>query len=253
VKLIQISDTHIVPDGELVHGLDTGARLEACIAEINRHHDNASFCIVTGDLTDKGDAESYAGLRRRLAKLQLPYYLLIGNHDDRAVFRHCFPEIPCDPNGFVQSMLETDLGFCIFLDSNTPGERIGSFCEKRAAWLTERLAETGGNPAYLFLHHPPFEIGIPGLDEIRLIDPSHLMAALSGHENLRHLFLGHEHCPVSGSWRGLPYSAPRATAHQVATDENATKLQYLDAPGQYAVISIAANRTCVRLENAPSV
>lgn len=139
-----------------------------------------------------------------------------------------------------------------FSTATRPGEGIGTFCEKRAAWLTQRLAETGGNPTYLFLHHPPFDIGIPGLDAIRLRDPSHLTAALSGHEDLRYLFLGHVHCPVSGSWRGLPYSAPRATAHQVATDEKAAKLRFLQSPGHYAVISIAADRVCVRFEEAPA-
>jgi 3',5'-cyclic AMP phosphodiesterase CpdA len=249
VKIIQISDTHIVPPGAKLHGLEPCRRLDACIDAIAAQHGDASFCVVTGDLTERGDAQSYAALRQRLERLPFPYHLLIGNHDRRDVFLKCFPEFAFEPDGFAQSMLECDIGFCLFLDSHTPGESWGSFCEQRADWLAARLAETAGNPVYLFLHHPPFDIGIPGLDAIRLRDPGNLVAAMSGHDNLRHLFLGHVHCPVSGSWRGLPYSALRSTAHQVTTDEKSSRLGYLDLAGQYAVIRLLADVTSVRLES----
>ncbi len=35
MKLIQITDTHLVPPGERLYGLDPRARLEACIADVN--------------------------------------------------------------------------------------------------------------------------------------------------------------------------------------------------------------------------
>ena len=44
------------------------------------------------------------------------------------------------------------------------------------------------------------------------------LAVIAGRKNIRHLFFGHLHRPVAGSWRGIPISTLRATSHQVALD-----------------------------------
>ncbi len=64
--------------------------------------------------------------------------------------------------------------------------------------------------------------------------------------NLRHLFFGHVHRPVSGSWRGVPFSALRSTVHQVALDwETEYPVPYtLETPG-YNVIFLEPDKTVV--------
>ena len=44
----------------------------------------------------------------------------------------------------------------------------GSFCEKRGNWLKNKLEECGNSQVYIFMHHPPFNIGIPALDRIKI-------------------------------------------------------------------------------------
>ena len=116
MKLIQLSDFHFVPPGIRLLGLDPRARLEAAIADINRHHGDAELCLLTGDLADHGAPEAYDALRETLAALQLPWRLTIGNHDNRAAFLRAFPEAPHDENGFIQSVVSTDAGPVILLD-----------------------------------------------------------------------------------------------------------------------------------------
>jgi 3',5'-cyclic AMP phosphodiesterase CpdA len=246
MKLIQVSDLHFVPPGVRLLGLDPRARLEACIADINANHGDAELCLVTGDLADRGAPAAYRELREVLASLAVPCRLLIGNHDDRPAFREAFPECPLDQNGFVQSVVRSAAGDLVLLDTHEPGTGAGSFCAARQAWLCARLAEAGDRPVYLFMHHPPFDIGIPSLDRIRLEQPEGFAAALDGGANILHLFFGHVHRPVSGSWRGIPFSALRSTVHQVPLDfETVAPVPYNHEAPAYAVILIEDGRTVV--------
>lgn len=218
MKLIQVSDLHFVPPGGSLYGLDPRARLEAAIADINENHGDAELCLFTGDLTDTGTPEAYGSLREVLSALRVPCRLLIGNHDDRENFSQAFPEAPPDENGFIQSVVRQPLGDLILLDTQEPDSHAGRFCARRQAWLRDRLAETRGRLAYIFMHHPPFDIGIPSMDRIRLMEPEGFTQIAEEAGNIAHIFFGHVHRPVSGSWRGIPFSALRSTVHQVRLD-----------------------------------
>ncbi len=253
MKLIQVSDLHFVPPGTLLFGLDPRARLEAAVADINRHHGDAALCLFTGDLADGGAPEAYAALRETLAALQLPYRLILGNHDDRGNFRRAFPEAPRDEHGFVQTVVTTDAGDIVLLDTHEPGQASGSFCAQRQAWLRARLAEAGERPVIIFMHHPPLDIGIPSLDRIGLVDKQGFAEAVTGAlegragaAGIRHIFFGHVHRPVSGSWRGIPYAALRSIVHQVRLDLVTERLlSYDHTPPAYNVILIDGADTVV--------
>jgi 3',5'-cyclic AMP phosphodiesterase CpdA len=69
----------------------------------------------------------------------------------------------------------------------------------------------------LFLHHPPLPVGIPFMDSIALRNPDALWETLAPHRaRVRHIFHGHLHRPIAGSWRGVPLSSLRGTAFAVA-------------------------------------
>ena len=218
MKLVQVTDLHILRPGFGIFGIDPRARLEAAIADINRHHGDAALCLFTGDLTDNGAPEAFGELREMLGQLELPYRLLLGNHDDRSNFLAAFPESACDPAGFVQSRVSLEGRELLLLDTHEPGQGAGTYCARRCTWLREALAAAEGRPVYIFMHHPPFDIGVPCMDRIKLADDAAFAEAVAGADNIKHLFFGHVHRPVSGSWRGIPFSALRSTAHQVPFD-----------------------------------
>jgi len=105
-KFIHITDTHFVPPGNLLYGLNPIDRLALCVADVNRHHPDAAFAIFTGDLAHKGQPEAYQALKREVDKLVIPFHLMVGNHDDRANFRATFPATPVDAGGFIQYAFE---------------------------------------------------------------------------------------------------------------------------------------------------
>lgn len=250
MKIIQITDTHFVSPGNTLHGLDPRKRLNACIDDLNAHHSDAELCIITGDLADCGDRSAYEDLEQSLSQLRIPVRLMIGNHDDRGTFKDVFHEVACDEHGFVQSVVETPLGRLLLLDTVATGHAEGAFCELRARWLDSRLAEAPRTPAYLFMHHPPFEIGLPSLDRIRLLGPDLLRSVLQRYDNVRHMFFGHVHRPISGSWLGVPFSMLRATNHQVPLDfQTIRPVPKSHEPPAYAVALIDAETVVVHLND----
>lgn len=215
MKFIHLTDPHLVPPGERIYGLDPEARLRSAIADINKTQGDAAFVLVTGDLTHRGKPAAYALLRRALGELVIPCHLLLGNHDDRGAFRDAFPEVATDEHGFVQSVVETPAGPLLLLDTNQPGTASGWFCERRLAWLDRTLGAAKGQRAMLAMHHPPFDVVLPALDAIGLVQKAELGAVLARHA-VRHIFFGHVHRPIHGTWRNIPFSTLRALNHQVA-------------------------------------
>ena len=217
MKIIQITDLHLVKPGELLFESDPLDRLEACIADVRANHTDADLCVITGDLADRGESEAYAALRDRLHSLPMPVRLLLGNHDDRASFRAAFPDAGIDERGYVQSFLDTPLGRFLFLDTNEPGTHAGWYGADRQEWLRERLAEVAGRPVYLFMHHHPFPVHYRAADDLILRQGEAFADAIDGHA-VRHIFFGHVHRPIAGSWRGIPFSTLRGLNHQVWLD-----------------------------------
>ena len=96
MKFIHITDTHLVPPGEMLCALDPAERLNAIVDAINRVHSDAEFVVHTGDLSYHGREPAYRAMRAILDRLQMPYHLLIGNHDDREAFKRIFHDTPVD-------------------------------------------------------------------------------------------------------------------------------------------------------------
>ena len=217
MKIIHITDVHLVPPGEKLFETDPQERLVACLAHVAAHHADADLCIMTGDLTHDGEEEAYVALRDALRFFPIPVRLVVGNHDNRAAFQKIFPDAPVDPDGFIQSYDDTPMGRFIYLDTKLDGTHAGWYCETRQAWLQEALEGGADKPAYLFMHHPPFRIHLPLMDNIMLRNPEAFAAVVEPH-NIGHVFFGHVHRPVSGAWKGIPFSTLAGLNHQTALD-----------------------------------
>lgn len=219
MKIIHLTDPHLVAGDDLLYGLDPRQRLDAAVESINRLHRDADLVVVTGDLAHRGEPQAYARLARSLAGLVPPCVPILGNHDDREAFCSAFPSAFRDANGFVQGVIDTTAGRLLFLDTNQAGTHAGWFCDQRMTWLSQRLDEAPAAPVFVFMHHPPFDIGLESMDRIGLVQKERFAAVVGPHrERIRHLFYGHVHRPIFGSWMGIPASTIRGTNHQVWLD-----------------------------------
>ncbi|MEX3957920.1 phosphodiesterase [Trinickia sp. EG282A] len=221
--LAQISDLHIKRPGALAYRrVDTAAALARCIARLNALEPRPDAVVITGDLVDYGTAEEYQHLRGLLAPLAIPYYLLVGNHDDRGALRDAFGEQPWLHSGeaFVQYSVDVGPLRLVALDSQVPRASAGALCETRLAWLSAELEKARGMPVVIALHHPPFVSGIGHMDRQRLDAASseQLATIVRQHPNVERVICGHVHRPMFTRFGGTVASAVPAPAHQVALD-----------------------------------
>lgn len=248
MKIIHITDFHLARPGERLWGLDPYDRLDRCLSDIARWHADAAFCVMSGDLTNRGETEAYGWIRERLESFPLESVLMVGNHDSRDAFVAAFPEVAVDPNGFVQSARETERGVFLFLDTLKGPVSEGAYCERRRAWLADQLDRARDKPVWIFMHHPPFDVGIPYMDRIKLEEPEKFAEVLSSHDDVRHIFFGHVHRAALVSWRKIPCTSLPGINHQVPLVSESVGGSYSDEPPMYGVVLIDDDQTMVHFE-----
>jgi Icc protein len=223
--LAQITDLHIRPPGALAYGrVDTAECLRRCVERLNALTPRPDAVLATGDLTDFGAVEEYRHLASLLEPLEMPLYLMVGNHDDRAALREVFDarylHDGLAATGFVQYAFDIGELRVIALDSQEPGRSGGTLCDARLAWLAGQLDTARGRPIIVALHHPPFATGIGHMDDMALDGraAAKLEALIQQHPNVERVLCGHVHRPVHRRFGGTIASIAPSTAHQVVLD-----------------------------------
>ncbi len=249
MKFIHLTDPHVISGGLPLYGRDPAEGLAAAVADINARHADAELAVITGDLTNWAEQSSYETVAEIIRPLTMPCVLILGNHDDRENYRRVFADGLDDGGGFIQGVRQTSAGAFIFLDTHEPGSAGGTYCADRTAWLERTLAQTEG-PIFLFMHHPPFPVGIAYMDNIALADHEAFAAVVRPHApRIRHLFFGHVHRAIAGSWLGIPISNMRGTNHQVWLELTGRTDTIRTGPEQpaYGVVLIDDERVIVHM------
>src|SRR6202140_3571657 len=141
VRIAQISDLHIKSPGVLAYGrVDTAQALERCVAALNEFRPRPDLVVISGDLADTPTAEEYEHLKRLLAKLELPFVGIPGNHDLRELMRAAFPLAPyASATGPLNQKIETGGLDLLLLDSSVHGKPHGELDAATLQWLEATL------------------------------------------------------------------------------------------------------------------
>jgi 3',5'-cyclic AMP phosphodiesterase CpdA len=250
LKFIVMSDLHLVPEGKLSMTLDTTARLEQAIDAVVSRYGDADFCVLAGDLADLGEAAAYERLKAAIARLPIPVYITLGNHDDRPTFLQVFGENFAAETGKVDKVIDHKGYRVILLDSSEPGRVDGVLEQEQIDWLRERLAEAMDRPVIVVLHHNANALHIES-DTIRILEPDALIAALKTHPDIRQIIAGHVHLTSTALWHGLPFTTLAGGHYSVgfAVDQPGAAFPRLSGPGQMAVVVGTPDRTTVLFED----
>lgn len=241
MKFVILTDTHLVSAGRRLYALDPAERLARAIDVINRDHADIAFILICGDLVHHGDVAAYELLGETLGPARVPVKLMMGNHDRRGSLRTVFDRAHDDGNGFVQ-WAETFPACSIIaldtLDEEGQGDA-GLLCEARLDFLRGALlAAPTDRPLLLFQHHPPFDVGLPSLDEIKLKNGAAEWAVMTQTRVPDYLFIGHVHRPINGLWQGIPFHIQRALAHQVDFDFQAEAIPGTHELPDYSLVMV---------------
>tara|TARA_B000000475_G_scaffold250176_1_gene226314 strand:+ start:1801 stop:2634 length:834 start_codon:yes stop_codon:yes gene_type:complete len=219
VKLIQLSDLHLVPPGKLTSKvLDTNSILEETINEILRKKDyfgKIEGLVVTGDVSDDGSIESYLSAHEKLIKLNVPVLVIPGNHDLRNPMREVFNEhvefsTKSSQFDWVFKYEETVI---VGLDSLVEGENFGFLEKTSLEFLSNQLSIHNGSDIVLLIHHPPIKTGIYFMDKIGLTNSSDLSECLKATNRPVRILCGHVH----GVYHGLLGIHPVVSAPSVCS------------------------------------
>src|SRR5258708_39316752 len=118
------------PDSERVLAdIDTAAYLTRAVATLNALEPRPDITIITGDLCDHGEIAEYENLRDLLTPLQMPVFLITGNHDSRAGMRALFGGDGYLPTqGFLQYAIDDFPLRIVALDTLAQGVHPRALC-----------------------------------------------------------------------------------------------------------------------------
>ena len=207
--IAQISDLHIVGRGKKTYGIaPMGENLKLCVDHINQLSPKPNLVLVTGDITDTGREEEFQHARDLLSDLNIPYYVIPGNHDNRSRLLSTFNQETCtsikgaEDQVFINYTIEDFEIRLIALDSTSPGEAGGEICSQRANWLEKRLSEDTEKPTLIFMHHPPVKLGVIETDIDGFSGADKLGEIVKKYNNIEGILCGHVHLPTFTRWQG---------------------------------------------------
>mgnify|MGYP000682756583 FL=1 len=213
--IAQVTDCHIGFDPADPEE-DNVQRLRAVLDAIAGGPNQPDLVVLSGDLTNQGAPQSYARLAGILGQYDLPFHLMVGNHDARGAFRAAVADVPVH-DGFIQYELPLAGLRLIVLDTIEPGRHGGAFCAARAAWLRARLDADPHTPVLIAMHHPPIVSGIDWMDgsgsEAWI---ARFAAVIAGRSQVRGIIAGHLHRAVHTTVAGVPLTVCPASAPAVS-------------------------------------
>ncbi len=158
IKFVQVSDTHYASDNEYSKRV-----LETAISDINKL-DNVSFVIFTGDNISDPKPDYLVEFIQIANKLNVPYYLVIGNHDvfkSNGLSKERYFEIVKENNIFYKFKTPNYVlkkGEFVFIIVDGAKEVIpgttGYFKENTLKWLDKQLTKYAKKQVIICQHFP---------------------------------------------------------------------------------------------------
>lgn len=199
VKFVQITDAHFETKPYKIQVL------KAAVNDINKLKD-VSFVVFTGDNLDSPKPEDLKDFIKIINKLNVPYYLVLGNHDvakSQHLSKDQYNEIVRENNIFWfrkqwNYTFKKNKYVFIVLDGSKeviPGP-VGYYRQDTLEWLDNQLTKNVKSPVIILQHYPILdtpEFGKSRLKTHRTYQPEKYFEVLDKHDNVLAIISGHFH------------------------------------------------------------
>ena len=222
IELIQLTDPHLYADREAgLYGVNSAASLAAVVAEACSHP--RDLAVISGDLVHDESEAGYRHLGELLAPLEVPTYLIPGNHDDAALMQTAFRQgqISCD------KQVELGNWQVLLLNSQLPGQVGGHLDDRELDWLERSLRKADADASLIFLHHNPVPVGCKWLDPLGLDNPDKLFEVIAAHPQVKAVVWGHVHQEFDEARAGVRLLSTPSTCIQFKPGADEFELDYL--------------------------
>ncbi|MGO2779361.1 MULTISPECIES: metallophosphoesterase family protein [Glutamicibacter] len=230
LTVVQVSDTHLCPEGQLLHGsIDTWQLTEQAFEAA------ASFApdavVVTGDVSDRG-----AKIHRRAAQifnqaqqdLGCPVITIPGNHDPLGAIAESFNTKRLSTGPYPADTVHEVMGLRIIgLDTGGFQQAQGQLNREQLDWLASLLTVPAPRGTFLLLHHPPVEATSQARAGRGLHNPMELAAITAG-SDIRMILSGHYHQMATSQLMNTPVFMAPAVSYNM---NPFAPTQILDEPG----------------------
>jgi 3',5'-cyclic-AMP phosphodiesterase len=239
--LAQLTDTHIGADWG--GPVQPAAALAAAVDALRGSPDPPDALVVTGDLANDGAAEQYAIVREQLRRLELPFVVLPGNHDNRAAMRDAF-ELPGDRYDPIHAAADLGPLRLLALDTTIPGAAGGALADAELHWLERELQDAPDQPTIVAMHHPPVLTGVPAWDATAIIagEQAALRRLLDRHPQVLALVAGHLHRTLVAAFAGRPLAVVPSTYMQSKLDWSCEEFVLVPEPPAFALHALLDGR-----------
>jgi 3',5'-cyclic AMP phosphodiesterase CpdA len=201
MKLAHVSDLHLMPDvsgggGQNPSSMDVAGAIAEDLSAIAEGLD---LVVVSGDLTERADAESFTKFEQIFERIGLPIILVPGNHDGPAGMLDYIVSSPRLADWHLTDRL-VEIGGVRFLGLNTCIEGLtqGALDDKALSLVDEQIRRECDQRLVLVMHHPPLALGLQQFDELAEIERGDEFLRILD-ESAKELIVlsGHVHRPYS--------------------------------------------------------
>lgn len=187
MKITQITDLHIGKKEENTAEVDVRHNFLMTLGEVKIFEPD--YLIITGDLCyDKGDISIYKWIKEKLDNVNIPYFIIPGNHDDRSMMREVFKIDYTQNEDEIFYAKKLKKYTALFLDSAS-----GKMSMVQYNWIKRQLKQASKN-LLIFTHYPPCSIGAKFMEaKYGFKNSKKLMDILSEVDKSISIFCGHFH------------------------------------------------------------
>ena len=220
MKIVQITDIHIPTSEEDTYGINVPQNFLNVLQKAQTLQPD--HLVISGDLCNlKGDAGTYRWIKSHLDAVDIPYSLLVGNHDDGLIMSEVFDleELLVGGELFYKHLFGSYTA--LFLDT---GKYVLS--DQQLKWLSSEL-EAIQTDLLIFMHHPPLFGGVPFMDiNHALRNKEAVQAILFNHPHPIPIFCGHYHVDKVISQKNIHVHITPSTYFQIDQHSSTFKVDH---------------------------
>lgn len=209
MKIIQLTDLHLPAKGEDTMGIDVYQNFLNVLDAVQE--EQPDHIVITGDLClSAGNKSVYTAIKFQLDKLDVPYSIISGNHDDPLMLVEVFQteHLLVGEELFYKRVLGGRK--VLFLETSN-----GYMSEAQLNWLERELRQMRDS-ILIFMHHPPLLAGVPHMDShYPLQNRDELISVLCNTPLPVMIFCGHYHVDKTLCHKNLTVQITPSTYFQI--------------------------------------